>query len=63
LLFLIQLTKLVVFAAEDSSDGNGVALLTVLQVAVVLVELGQAYTTKLGNVGTKNSKNSRSSDH
>jgi hypothetical protein len=55
------LTKLVVFAAEDGSDGNGVALLPVLQVAIVLVELSQAYSTKLGYVGTKNSKNSKSS--
>jgi hypothetical protein len=57
------LTKLVVFAAEDGPDGNGVTLLPVLQVAVVLVELGQAYSTKLGYVGTKNSKYSRNSDH
>ena len=49
--------KLVVFAAEDGSDGNGATLLPVLQVAVVLVELAQAYSTKLGNVGTKNYSN------
>jgi len=51
------LKKLVVFAAEDGSDGNGATLLPVLQVAVVLVELAQAYSTKLGNVGTKNYSN------